>query len=144
MAHTLGKLNVNVEPGGEFQIELLETCPLTHILTLYSVLYLQFTQETVSTVSAGCRDCPESRLPVFAFDHSLAFLSSVVEVPQSHGGVLGAGEKLLLDLGMPVAGVDDGCVTLIPRLVQDILVTLETLHEIAPVTVQDLYMTLVL
>ena len=57
---------------------------------------------------------------------------------------MGAGEKLLLDLGMPVAGVDDGCVTLIPRLVQDILVTLETLHDIAPVPVKDLYRTIVL
>ena len=57
---------------------------------------------------------------------------------------MGAGEKLLLDLGMPVAGVDDGCVAFIPRLVQDILVTLETLHDITPVTVQDLYMTIVL
>ena len=34
IAHTLGKLNVKVEPCGEFQIELLETCPLSHILTL--------------------------------------------------------------------------------------------------------------
>ena len=51
---------------------------------------------------------------------------------------MGAGEKLLLDLGMPVAGVDDGRVAFIPRLVQDILVALETLHDIAPVTVQDL------
>ena len=34
MAHTLEKLGVNVEPGGEFQIELYETFPLSHILTV--------------------------------------------------------------------------------------------------------------
>ena len=40
---------------------------------------------------------------------------------------------------MPVAGVNDGCVAFIPRLVQDVLVTLETLHDIAPVTIQNLW-----
>ena len=57
---------------------------------------------------------------------------------------MGAGEELLLDLGMPVARVDDGGVALVPRLVQDVLVALETLHDIAPVTVQDLHKTKVL
>ena len=44
--------------------------------------------------------------PVLTLDHSLTLLPVVRGQPDSHGAVLGAGQELLFDLGVPVTRVD--------------------------------------
>ena len=63
-------------------------------------------QQSVPAVGAVGGDGLQSRPSVLTLDHSLALLPVVRGQPQSHGAVLRAGQELLLDLGMPVTGVD--------------------------------------
>ena len=63
-------------------------------------------EEAVPAVGATGRDGAESRLPVLALDHGLALLARGRQVPQPHRGIVRARQEFLLDLWMPVAGVD--------------------------------------
>ena len=70
------------------------------------IIFKCVTKEAVPAVGATGRDGAESRLPVLALDHGLALLARGRQVPQPHRGIVRARQEFLLDLWMPVAGVD--------------------------------------